>query len=371
MYTFSELRLLLYQYSLLTLDTLKQTTKYRLRASLGAHTLSYLRSTTGSHCDTTRSSESPCLLTGVAKEDEFHEHEPFPVLLGLNDPDDRIESSQAEESFEFAFHIPPPPLASRKPLRRRTPRVSADGTVTRNLWSQVFEALAATQKSDPIAAQSPRKRAASSPVKLVAEQLPLFKEKVQECEEDDEEGTSHEQSSFRPFRSPSPTKPTWPSNTPQRQPSPLRLLLSQTSDKPSESPTKCPVAPFPLETSAFPSPKWSGAFPSPSKPFTIASPSRPTPSTSRGAPFMTPKHLKFPSATGPEGSPSTAFGLAYVSPPRLPYPGGSTPIPQNGEEAGVSQYPESLADELLPDFLLTFGESQGMEDWIEEMQKQR
>lgn len=85
---------------------------------------------------------------------------------------------------------------------------------------------------------------------------------------------------------------------------------------------------------------------------------------------MTPAHLRAPTTTGPHGSPSTTFGLAYVSPPKLPYFGGSTPVSQDGEGAGVSQYPESLADEPLPEFLLTFGESQGMENWIKEMQMQ-
>jgi hypothetical protein len=87
---------------------------------------------------------------------------------------------------------------------------------------------------------------------------------------------------------------------------------------------------------------------------------------------MTPTRLQLPAATGSEESPSAAFGLAYVSPPKLSHhPGGSTPVSHNGEEVGISQYPESLADEPLPDFLLTFGESQGMEDWIKRVQVQR
>jgi hypothetical protein len=84
---------------------------------------------------------------------------------------------------------------------------------------------------------------------------------------------------------------------------------------------------------------------------------------------MTPKQT-FPDATDPDGPLSTAFGLAYVSPPTLPNLGGFTPVSQDGEGAGVSQYPESLADEPLPEFLLTFGESQGMDNWIKEMKMQ-
>ncbi len=88
---------------------------------------------------------------------------------------------------------------------------------------------------------------------------------------------------------------------------------------------------------------------------------------------MTPTHFKSPTSIGSEEPLSNAFGLAYVSPPKLlSHLGGSTPVSQYGpEEVGISQYPESLADEPLPDFLLTFGESQGMEDWIQGMQRQR
>lgn len=299
----------------------------------------------------------------------LYEQEPFPALPHLNNQNDRIESSQLEESFEFAFPIPPPPHPSRKPLRRRTPRISVDGAATRNLWSDVFDVLAATQKNDPIAAQSPRKRAASSPVKPAALSRARSQENEGE-EEEEEEGTSHEQSSFHPFHAPSPAIPSWPSHPPS---SPLRLLLSQTSQTPSVSPTKRPVFASPPKVPAFPSPSaFPSASASPRKFPTIAPPasSRPASPAPRHAPFATPPHPTFPSATGPEGSPSAAFGLAYLSPPKLPYPGGSTPASQHVEEAGVSQYPESLADEPLPDFLVTFGESQGMEDWINDMRMQ-
>ena len=305
--------------------------------------------------------------------------EPFPALPHLSKHDDRIESSQIEETFELAFHLPPPPPPSRKPLRRRTPRVSVDGMVTRNLWSDAFDALLATQKSDPIATQSPRKRAVSSPIKPVAERLLLSEEETQKSDEGVHERTSHEQDSFHPFRTPPPTKPSWPSRTPhtsQHQPSPLRLLQSQTSNTASTSPTKRPILPSASNISAFPSPSPSklklSVFPSPTKPSATVSPPKHTPPTSRGSPFMTPTRLRVPTATGQDGSLSPAtFGLAYVSPPKLPHPGGSTPVSQNGEAVGISQYTESLADEPLPDFLLTFGESQGMGDWIEGLQMQR
>ena len=309
-----------------------------------------------------RSSELSCLSPDLIEEDG---QVPFPALPHISEQDDRMESSQIEESFEFAFHIPPPPLLSRKPLRRRTPRVSVDGTETRNLWSDIFDTLAATQKSDPTAAQSPRKRAASSPI---TERLLLSEAEGRRNE--DARDISHEQSSFHSLPTLSPTKPSWLSHTPQPPASPLRLLQSQTSNQSSASPTKRVLFPSPSKQSAFPSPSKSGPLPSSSTPFTIASPSRDTPSTSLGVPLMTPKHQRFQTAPGPDGTPSTAFGLAYVSPPKLPYLGGSTPASQVGEGAGVSQYPESLADEPLPEFLLAFGESQGMDNWIREMKLQ-
>ena len=292
-----------------------------------------------------------------------------PAFPRLSKQDDRIESSQIDEGFDFVFHIPSLPPPSRKPLRRRAPRASVDGTVTRNLWPGVFDALAATHKNDPIAAQSPRKRAASSPIKPVAERL-FPSEEIQESEGGDE-GASHEQTLVHAFHSPPPppTKPSWPSHTPQRQPSPLRILLSQTSNTPSISPTKPAVLPPPPKVPTFISPSTPGVLRSPSKVFSAtASPSKYTPYTLQGAPFMTPTRPKFPSFTSPEVSPSTnTFGLTYVSPPKLlPHPGGSTPV---SEEVGISQYPESLADEPLPDFLLAFGESQGMEDWIQGIQR--
>jgi len=319
-------------------------------------------------CCITRSTESSRSSIDFAEDDD--EQEPFPTLPHLNEQDDRIESSQLEESFEFAFHIPPLPPPTRKPLRRRTPRVSVDGAVTRNPWSNVFDALSATQKSDPTAAQSPRKRAASSPMKPVTETLLWSDGKSQKSEEEGGEGIFYEQSSFHPVRTPSLTKSSWPGHTPQRQPSPLRILLSQTRNQISPSPMKRPALPSPSKTAAFPSPSKSAGFPSPSKPSTLTSPSGHALSNSGGAPFVTPKRPRSPTATGPEGSPSAAFGIAYVSPPMLPNPGGSSPVSRNREDVGISQYPESLADEPLPDFLLTFGESQGMEDWIKEMQMQ-
>ena len=422
MYTLGKMKLPMYQCSLFPPRAIQKggskrpTHHYRRRASLGAYSLSSLSLITHPHFYRTSTLESPSSLANLAEEND-------PALPQLNKQDDRIESSQIEEGFEFAFYIPPLPPSSRKPLRRRTPCVSVDGTATRNLWSGVFDALAATHKNDPIATQSPRKRAASSPIKPVAEMLFPSEEDIQK-REGGEGGISHEQIPFRSFHSPPPTKPSWSSHTPQRQPSPLRLLQSQTSNTASTSPTKRAVLPSPSAISPFLSPSGPRVVPtaSPSKHTSSASQEAPfiTPTrfkspTSTGlkeslsnpfglayvsppkllshpggsipasqyvpeevgisqeASFITPTRLKSPTSIGSEESPSNAFGLAYISPPKLlSHTSGSTPISQHGPEGvGISQYPESLADEPLPDFLLTFGESQGMEDWIQGMQRQR
>jgi hypothetical protein len=109
---------------------------------------------------------------------------------------------------------------------------------------------------------------------------------------------------------------------------------------------------------------------------------QPHPSVSQVAPFMTPTRRRFPTVRHWFGGVSLhcirprvrltpeAAAPSWWLDSGFPVWGGGWGG-RGGEEVGVSQYPESLADEPLPDFLLTFGESQGMEDWIQGMQMQR